>query len=145
MTSRLRAHPLVFATALLLVAVLAVLAMLWGLGVVGGAAQQSPAGNAALAYARARTVWYSGPVVQSVRTVPLDRLQGALRASVPAHIQQDVNIPALIRQYGPHRQVALVVLNGSYNSLPPDEGVTVHGDWVAIVDARTNRVLLLTD
>src|SRR5690349_943787 len=120
MPSRFRAHPLIFASTLLLVAVLAVLAMLWGLGVVGGAAQQSRAGEAALAYARARTVWYSGPTVQSVRTVPLNRLESALRASVPAHIQQDVNVPDLVRRYSPHRQVALVVLNGVYNSLPPD-------------------------
>jgi hypothetical protein len=80
-----------------------------------------------------------------VRVVPLDELKAALSGRVPAHVAQDVNVSDLIARYGPKHRVALVVLSGSYNSLPPDEGVPVTGDVVALVDQPSNRVLLLTD
>src|SRR5947209_17406226 len=77
------------------------------------------ASDAALTYARDTTVWSSGPTAQSVRVVPLRRLEPALRAAVPAAVASDVNVSDLVRQYGPNRRVALVVLSGVYNSLPP--------------------------
>jgi hypothetical protein len=38
--------------------------------------------------------------------------------------------------------MAMVVLHGTYNTLPPDEGVDLTGDVVVLVDVRTNRVVL---
>lgn len=137
-------RPLILIPVLLVAAIAAVFAMLWGAGVIG-TAQSDRAGAAALAYAHARTLWTSGPTIRSVRVVPLDELKAALSGRVPAHVAQDVNVSDLIARYGPKHRVALVVLSGSYNSLPPDEGVPVTGDVVALVDQPSNRVLLLTD
>jgi hypothetical protein len=98
-----------------------------------------------LSYARGYMSWSYGPTVQSARIIPLKQLESALRTSVPTTVRQDVDVPGLVRHYGANRQVDLVVLSGTYNSLPPDEGVMVTGDVVELVDARTNKVLLLTD
>lgn len=107
--------------------------------------ESNRAGQAALAYAKQTTVWVSGPSVQSVSLMRLAQLDAGLRRTVSPRVRSDVNVHDLIRSYGPNRQVALVVLSGVYNSLPPDEGVVAHGVMVSVVDARTNRVLLLTD
>lgn len=138
-------RPVILIPVLLIIAAAAVVAMLWGTGVIG-TAQSDPVGSSALAYAHARTLWTSGPTIRSERVVPLDQLNAALvQASVPLHIRQDVNVPDFIAHYGATHRVALVVLFGSYNSLPPDEGVPVTGDVVAIVNEPSNTVLLLTD
>lgn len=135
--------------ALLVLGATGVLAILWGTGVIGVASSSAPGDNpasqAALSYARTRTAWTAGPTVQKVRTVRLSRLSAALRAAVGHRIAQDVNVADLEQRYGRNHEVSLVVLHGSFNSLPPDEGVPVNGDMVAIVDARTNTVVLLTD
>lgn len=104
----------------------------------------SKASDAALSYAQRNTVWISGPSARSVQIIALGRLQNTLNASVSPTIARDVNVSQLLGQYGPRRRVALVILHGRYNSLPPDEGVEVTGDVVAVVDGPTDRVLLMT-
>lgn len=106
---------------------------------------QSDATQAGLDYARLHMVWSGGPNLRSAHVVPLGQLDAALARYTSPTVRRDVNVPQLIRQYGPNRQVDLVVLNGVFNTLAPDEGVIVHADVVALVDAHTNRVLLLTD
>ena len=108
---------------------------------IGGA---SP-GDTALTYAQQHMVWIKGPTVQSSRTVELRGLEPALARAVSPTLRRDVNVEELLHRYGPNRQVTLVILNGVYNTLPPDEGVTVRGAVVVLVDARTDRVLLMTD
>jgi hypothetical protein len=103
------------------------------------------AGNTARSYAARTTLWNSGPAVTAVRIVPLSRLSAALRGVVPAQLADDVNVADLQRRVGTNRQVALVVLHGVFNTLPPAEGVTVTGNMVAIVDMRTHKVLVLTE
>jgi hypothetical protein len=98
----------------------------------------------AMSYAVGNMVWSSGPTVQSSEIVPLARLQTALTSRVPRSVSSQVNVPDLTHQYGPSRKVALVVLHGVYNSLPPDEGVNIRGDVVLLVDVRTGRVLFMT-
>ena len=90
-------------------------------------------------------LWNSGPRVRSAQVLPLRLLPRDLASSVSASVRQHVNVPDLLRRYGPNRQVVLVVLYGVYNSLPPDEGVEIRGDAITLVDPKTNRVLLLMD
>lgn len=120
-------------------------ALLWyGLAVPAGSADG--ARQVALAAARSQMQWYSGPSVQSTYTIPLRRLQTTLRRSVrPLTVATDVNVQDLTHRYGRDHQVVLVVLSGVYNSLPPDEGSTVRGDVVVLVDARSHHVILLQD
>lgn len=103
------------------------------------------AGQAGLAYARQHLVWNSGPSIKSVHLTALRDLPPLLQTSVSPTVRPDVNVPDLMQRYGPDRRVALVVLTGVYNTLAPDEGVNVRGDMVVITDARTNRVLVMTD
>ena len=117
----------------------------WFVVSASATSSQNRAGAAAMSYARTTMVWSSGPGVHSVQVVPLRNLAATLRASAPSALQQDVNVADLIRRVGPDRRVALVLLSGTYNTLPPDEGVIVNGEVAAIVDLKTNRVLLLTD
>lgn len=105
---------------------------------------QARARATALAYVQKYMVWSNGPQVQTVRLLPVSSLPTALASSVPPHVAQDVNVSDLQRRYGPTRRIALVVLNGVYNSLPPDEGVDIHGDIVVLVNVRPEKVLLLT-
>jgi len=132
----------------LLVAVVAfalAISGLWFALSASATSTQDRAGQAALSYAQQRLVWNSGPSVQSVHLVVLRKLRPALAASVPPSTAQNVNLDDLIHRYGANRLVALVVLHGVYNSLPPDEGVNVNGDIVVLTDARTDRILLVTD
>jgi 4-amino-4-deoxy-L-arabinose transferase-like glycosyltransferase len=99
----------------------------------------------ALTYANSQIVWVNGPTVQSTQILPLRRLAAVLQATVHPHVAQDVNTRDLIRRFGANRQVALVVLSGDFNSLPPDEGVTLNGQVVVLVDVHQNRALFLTD
>jgi hypothetical protein len=109
------------------------------------ASPQDPAAAAALSYARHYMVWTRGPSVQSLHVLPLRQLDSAVAEYVPVVVRKDINVADLVQQYGPNKRVALVVLSGAFNSLPPDEGVTINGGVVAIVDAKTDNVLLLTD
>jgi len=95
-------------------------------------------------YAQQYFVWAHGPTVVSQQTLPLGRLPAALHTAVPPAVGQDINTDQLLQQYGPHRTVALDVLHGTYNSLPPDEGVELTGDVVVLVDVARNKVLLAT-
>lgn len=90
-------------------------------------------------------VWIKGPTVVSARVIQLRDLEKNLRVEVSPAVWRDVNVRALRRQYGPNRQVGLVILSGVFNSLPPDEGVVVHADVVVLVDARTNHGIYLMD
>lgn len=105
---------------------------------------ESPDASAALAYARQQMVWIQGPHVRSVHTVPLNRLEGALAAYAPPNIRNDVNVSELVHRYGPRLDVAVVMLSGDFNSLPPDEGVVLH-DAIVLVNARTHGAFFLTD
>lgn len=107
--------------------------------------EREAAGQAAQHYAQTTTLWSSGPTVRSVQILPVKDLRAALRTAVAPGVAADVNVDDLARRVGSNRRVALVVLNGVHNSLPPDEGVNVNGDVVAIVDLNGDRVLLLTD
>lgn len=106
---------------------------------------QDRAAQAGLAYARTQMAWTSGPTLQTSHVTTLRSLRSVLIRTVPTGVQQDVNTRELIRQYGVNRRVALVIVNGVFNSLPPDEGVIVHGDAVVIVDMKTDQALLLMD
>jgi hypothetical protein len=103
-----------------------------------------PIGQAAVTYSRGQIIWDSGPTVVSVHTLPLRRLSQALASYAPARVVPDVNVPDLVRRFGPNLQVGLVVLHGSFNSLPPGEGVTLH-DAIVLVDARTHKGIFLMD
>ena len=102
-------------------------------------------GPAALAAARNQMEWMSGPTLQATYTVPLRRLEKTLRSAVPRHVADDVNVAGLRQQYGPERRIGLAVLRGVFDSLPPGEGVIVHGNVVVLVDIKTNHVILVDD
>lgn len=101
--------------------------------------------QAAVRYANTQIVWNRGPSVTSTRVLPLDGLSAALKKTVPRHVAQDVNIADLIHRFGARREIALVVLTGDFNSLPPDEGVVFNGQIVVLVDVRQNRAFYLMD
>ena len=125
--------------------------VLVGLAVYGVLAYVSPRSSAGsraqqtgMDYAQQYFVWAHGPTAVSQQTLPLGRLPAALRTAVPPAVGQDINTDQLLQQYGPHRTVALDVLHGTYNSLPPDEGLELTGDVVVLVDVARNKVLLAT-
>lgn len=101
--------------------------------------------QSALAYGRNHMVWSQGPTVQSTRVIRLRELPAALGATVASHVAQDVNVPQLERRFGANREVALVVLHGVYNSLPPDEGVIIAGQAVVLLDPHTDKELYIND
>ncbi len=92
-------------------------------------------------FGKSTIVWSQGPSLRDGRVVQLDGLQEAL-SSLPLPTRYDVDVAGLERQYGANRRVALVILRGTYNSLPPDEGVDVYGNIVVLVDVKTERVIL---
>ncbi|HLJ67286.1 MAG TPA: hypothetical protein VKX16_07980 [Chloroflexota bacterium] len=106
-----------------------------------GSSAPSPLAQDALAYGRHEMVWQTGPVLQSIRVIALRDLGPALSAAVPARVRQDVNVPDLIRRFGANRRVGLAILRGTFNSLPPDEGIVLTGDAVVLVDAKTGKGL----
>jgi hypothetical protein len=128
-----------------LVVAFAAIAILW---VVFGAARTSPQDQVAqqgLSYAQQKMVWTSGPMIRIVQEVTAGTLEAALRRSVSSPVRANVNVPDLVRRYGRHHRFVLVILHGTYNSLPPDEGVEVLGDMVELVDEQSRRVVLLTN
>ncbi|MGH2449368.1 MAG: hypothetical protein ACRDFS_12300 [Chloroflexota bacterium] len=108
----------------------------------GGAVQNADA--AALSYARRYMVWSAGPKVVSSEVVPLAHL-GRTLSGVQPSVRQDLNAASIIKRYGAKRRVAQVILKGTYNSLPPDEGVEISGEVVVIVTVPDDRVLTLAD
>jgi hypothetical protein len=103
-----------------------------------------PVARAAVAYSEQQIIWDTGPTVQSVHVFPLRQLGQELNAYAPARVVPDVNVADLLRRYGPNLQVGLVVLHGSFNSLPPGEGITLH-DAIVLVNARTKKGFFLMD
>jgi len=97
-----------------------------------------------LDYTRQHMVWASGPSLVSSQTLALRQLSRAIRTSLPQPVQHDVNVPDLIHRHGANRSVDMVIVRGVFNSLPPDEGVVVRGVVVVLVDAQSDRVLLMT-
>lgn len=130
--------------ALALVLIATGLVLAW----VSLAAAPATAGSRALqageSYGRQEVVWSQGPSIQTRRVVPVSGLAAALASAVPPTTRQSVDTVSLERRYGPQRQIAMIVLRGTYNSLPPDEGVNISGDVVVLVDVTTKRILLLT-
>lgn len=110
-----------------------------------GSPGRSAAAQAALRYAGTEMVWTQGPSIAHERTGTMGKLPRLLQTMASASLHQDVNTADLIRRYGPHRPIDIIVLSGVYNSLPPDEGVNVRGEVLVLVDPRTNQVLFLTD
>jgi len=119
-------------------------AILWFALSASATSTQSRFADTALQYGQQYMTWSSGPSVQSTHIVPMQGLERALSVTVPPATRRSVNVSDLLLRYGPGHKVALVILHGIYNSLPPDEGVTVTGDVVVLVDVKSNRVLLLT-
>src|SRR5579872_2269336 len=101
-----------------------------------GGGTPDPIGQAALSYAGNTMQWDQGPNVQSTHVVPLGELRQALRTYAQPNVAADVNVSALEKQYGTSLRVGLVVLSGTFNTLPPDEGVLAH-QAVAVVNAAT--------
>ncbi|GAC1472752.1 MAG: hypothetical protein NVS2B16_28680 [Chloroflexota bacterium] len=95
-------------------------------------------------YGRQEVVWSQGPSIESEKVISLNQLSSTLASMVPTTTQQNVAAMPLARRYGARRRVAVVVLRGTYNSLPPDEGVAVTGDVLVLVDVKTDHVLLMT-
>jgi hypothetical protein len=132
--------------ALLIIAIALVAAVILGIDIaqsVSVSAQQR-ATQTGLDYSRTTMVWGKGPSVASSRIVALDNLNPALR-SVHLIGGHDINTADLIRQYGAKRQVDLVVLHGTFNTLAPDEGVNITSDVVVLVDMKTRHVLFMND
>lgn len=120
-------------------------AAVWVVGVTAAPSPSQRAGEIARSYATRTTIWNRGPTVRKVIITGVRDLPAALRRTVSSRVADDVDVPDLERRVGAHRQVALVVLHGIFNTLPPDEGIVVNSDMVAVVDMSTKRVLLLTD
>jgi hypothetical protein len=120
-------------------------AVVWFGNVTAAPSAAQRAGNIARRYAARTTLWNSGPTVTGVRIVRLSRLGATLHGAVTTQLADDVNVTDLQRRVGKNRQVAMVILHGTFNTLPPAEGVTVTGNMVAIVDMPTHHVLLLTE
>jgi hypothetical protein len=106
---------------------------------------QSQIESVATSYAQQKIVFLKGPTVVSTDVLPLRRLAATLARRVPRHTAQDVNVADLERRFGPDRKLALVVLTGTYNSLPPDEGIVSNGTIVVLVDVRKNRAIFIND
>jgi hypothetical protein len=111
---------------------------------VAGSSGGSAATQAGLQYARTEMVWIHGPSIAHERTATMGALPALLRTLASTSLRKDVNTADLIRRYGPHRRIDIIVLSGVYNSLPPDEGVNVQGEVLILVDPQTDRVLFLT-
>lgn len=105
----------------------------------------NPLNQAALRYANQQMIWTSGPTVRRSDTLPLGRLSHALATEVSPTVAAHVNVSDLLHRFSANRRIALVILTGSFNSLPPDEGVDMHGDVVVLLDAQNNKPLFLTD
>jgi hypothetical protein len=103
-----------------------------------------PARQAALRYATHVMVWSSGPSVTESRLIRFRDLQAALKTVTP-RLRADVNVPDLLSQYGPNRKVEMVILSGTYDSLPPGEGVELHGEVLVLINPKTNHPLYLMD
>lgn len=101
--------------------------------------------GAAIEYAKMQIVWSSGPTVASSHTLSMKRLEKALELYAPAHLREDIDVSGLIKQYGENRKIVLVILRGTYNSLPPDEGRIVTGDIAVLVDVQKNQGFYLMD
>lgn len=127
------------------VAVLCIVSLWIGYWTFAGSPAPDRATQAGMAYARQTVVWIHGPTVQRVRVVPMRDLAATLRTTSDTALRHDVDTTSLVREYGPAHRVEVIVLAGTYNSLPPDEGVDVQGDVLVVVDKETNRVLFLTD
>ncbi len=121
-----------------------VLLALAAFALVDRSSGRSDATQAGLQYARSEMVWTHGPSIAHQRAGTVGELPALLPLLAGATLRHDVNTAGLIRQYGPNRQVDILVLSGVYNSLPPDEGVNVQGEALVLVDPQTNRVLFLT-
>ncbi len=143
-TARARTIRLPLAFALIFLGLVVGVGLLW-YGLSPSSPALTPATQAGLVYSRDAMEWYSGPQVRSAQVLPLRLLPRALAASVSVRVRRHVDVPYLLHRYGSNRQVALVVLYGVYNSLPPDEGVEIRGDAITLVDPKTNRILLLMD
>jgi hypothetical protein len=100
--------------------------------------------RAALQYAASQMSWQSTPTVKLVQNGRIANLSSMLLRHVPEAVATGVNVPDLKRLYGAQTPITLVVLQGSYNSLPPDEGITSNSDVISIVRRGTRHVLLLT-
>lgn len=109
-----------------------------------GSSGHSAAAQAALRYVGTEMVWTQGPTIAHERTGTMGALPGLLQTMANTSLRKDVNTADLIRRFGPHRRIDIIVLSGVYNSLPPDEGVNVQGEALVLVDPRTDRVLFLT-
>lgn len=120
-------------------------AVIWFQNATAAPSAAQGAGDIARRYAATTTLWNSGPTVTMVRITRLTRLRAALHHAVTAQVADDVNVADLEHRVGRNRQVAMVVLHGTFNTLPPAEGVTITGNMIAIVDMRTHHVLLLTE
>ncbi len=88
-------------------------------------------------------IWLHGPTLQSSKIVPIAQITAVL-ARTPS-LRHNINTSDLQRRFGPAHRLAVVILNGTYNSLPPDEGVNLTANVVVLLDVPDNRVLLLTD
>jgi hypothetical protein len=120
-------------------------AVIWVTNVTAAPSASQRAGEIARSYAARTTLWDRGPTVTDVRITRLSELEAQLRRRVTPQLASDVNVGDLQHRFGHNRVVALVILHGTFNTLPPGEGVTVTSDMVAVVDMRTHQVLLLTD
>jgi hypothetical protein len=132
------------ALALLGIIVLAA-AVVWIQSATAAPSAAQRAGAIARTYAARTTLWNSGPTVTEVRIVPLTRLSATVHRAVTAQLADDVNVADLQRRVGRDLRVAMVVLHGTFNTLPPAEGVTITGNMIAVVDMKTKKVLLLTE
>jgi hypothetical protein len=133
---------------LMLLAVFLVL----GAACLGAVAYTASAGSpgtdateAGLSYSRTVMQWIHGPSIVHTRAISLAALPALLPHLTTPALRDDVNTSDLIRHFGPRRQVEVMVLSGTYNSLPPDEGVNIQGEVILLVDRKTNKVLFLTD
>jgi hypothetical protein len=131
--------------ALLLILVATGAAIVWVTYAASASSPQSRASQAALAYAGRYMTWSRGPHVDSVHIVPLRRLSAILATAATPTLRKDVNVGELVRRYGLNSRVALVILSGTYYSLPPDEGVYVTGEAAVLMRAGSDRVILLTN
>jgi hypothetical protein len=109
-----------------------------------GGSSPNPLAQAAVAYSQQQIIWDSGPTVRSVHVFSLGQLKQELNAYAPARVVPDVNTAELLRRHKPGLQVGLIVLHGSFNSLPPGEGITLH-DAIVLVDAKTRKGFFLMD
>ncbi len=109
-----------------------------------GTSESAPT-RAGLIYANNVMVWIHQPVIVHTRNAELGALPSILPSLTNTALRQNVNTADLIRRFGAHRRVQVLVLSGMYNSLPPDEGVNIQGEVIVLTDLKTDKVLFLTD